>query len=563
MGIGHNVNIFAQLPEVHIGRSVFDRSSDLTTAFDASYLYPMYCEEVYPGDTFKVDASLFARLSTPVVPILDNIYCDTFWFYVPNRLVWSNWQRFNGEQDNPTDSTDYLVPQIVIPNSGTGDNAGFPLESIFDYFGLPVCVKGDGTASVNALPLRMYNKIFNDWFRDENLQNSLTVNLGDGPDPVTDYSLMRRNKKKDYFTSCMPQPQKGDGVSISLGGSANVYGNGILRFRPANDNTAPITLTPGTAQDNASFFNIQSQTGSGMLFNSGVQLAGLTGSGASGADQLSVVSKGVAQQLNVGSGLYADLGAVDPITITTLRYASILQKFREKNQRGGTRYIEMIRNHFGVTSPDARLQRSEFLGSTSSLMNINPVAQTSSSDSVSPQGNLSAYGVMASNGIGFRRSFTEHGFVIGLVMVRTDLAYQQGLHKMWTRRQLVDYYFPLFNGLSEQGVLNQEIMFTGTSSDKQVFGYQERFSELRYKQSLITGKMRSVASTSLDVWHTAQYFATLPTLNTDFIQDGTKEVLQRVLAVQNEPQIIFNAYFNEKDTRPMPVHSIPGLGANL
>lgn len=553
--LGHMVNQFALAPrKERIPSSRFDRSSQYTSAFDASYLIPFYCEEIYPGDIFKVDTSLFCRLSTPVVPILDNLYCDTFWFFVPNRLVWSNWAKFMGEQENPGDSTDYLVPAMDIPEGG------FALESIYDYFGLPILVS-DGRSDINVIPLRMYNLIWNEWFRDENLQDSVVVRKSDGGDLVSDFNLLRRNKKKDFFTSLLPTPQKFEGVSISLGTTrAPVFGiaGEPLKFRPFDDNSGAPSL------DTQSYLRLQNTNNTLGVSNANFYS---TQTALNNGKNVNVVSEAFLNEHSAtgmrNSGLEAVIDDLSPISITTLRYASILQKFRELQNRGGTRLTETIRTMFGVISPDARLQRPELLGSSSSLFSINPVAQTSSTDSVSPQGNLSAYGVMSSTQIGFRRSFTEHGFVIGLVMVKSDVKYQQGLHKMWQRRQMTDYYWPLFNGLSEMAVFKSQLMFSSDYNENiSVLGYQERFSELRYKESVITGKMRSIAPTSLDVWHTAQYFESVG-LNSEFIQDGTKEVLKRVLAVEDEPQIIFDAYFREFDTRPLPTHSIPGMGASL
>lgn len=560
--LGHLVNQFALAPRKDkVPSSRFNRSSSYTTAINAGKLYPVYCDEVYPGDIYHVNVTSFCRLSTPVVPILDNLYIDYFWFFVPNRLVWNNWAKFNGEQENPGDSVDYLVPQLEIPSGG------FALESIYDYFGLPILVS-DGSESINVLPLRMYNLIWNEWFRDENLQNSVTVRKTDGGDLVGDYTLLRRNKKKDYFTSCLPTPQKFDGVSISLGTTANIYGvpDTQLKFRTYNENGVP-TIIPGGADFNTSYLSAKAPSTSGSWQNSDLYLHTKDNSGQaspSSTGYINVISKQAADSLHVNSGLVADLASVEPISITTLRYASILQKFRELQNRGGTRYIESIRTMFGVTSPDARLQRPEYLGGSSSLFNTVPVAQTSGTTSVSPQGNLSAFSLSNSTNIGFHRSFTEHGFIIGLCQVRGDQTYQQGLHKMWSRKRLVDYYFPLFNGLSEMAVLKKELDYgSNSTTNNEVFGYQERFSELRFKQSIITGKMRSIAPTSLDIWHLAQYYSSVPGLNSDFIEDRTDLVLNRALAVEDEPQILVNIYFSESDIRPLPTHSIPGMGANL
>ena len=521
---------FSQIPEISLSRSLFDRSCGYKTTFDSGYLVPFYVDEVLPGDTFDVNATIFARLATPVVPIMDNLFLDTFFFFVPNRLVWDHWKNFNGEQKNPGDSTDYLVPQVKAPVGGFG------FESLFDYMGMPPAVDN---ISMCAFYPRAYNLIWNEWFRDENLQDSVTVNLGDGPDPSTDYTLLRRGKRHDYFTSCLPWPQKGPGVELPLGTTADVIATGPLSFTSNN----------GTSFDGARLY-INTQSLSGNTIGTNTSQNRLV--------QLSTVSNPSGPEaLQYKSGLSADLSTATAATINSLRQAFQLQKFYERDSRGGTRYTEIIRSHFGVVSPDARLQRPEYLGGQSNKVVINPVVQNSSTDSTSPQGNLAAFGVVGSTGNGFVKSFTEHGVIIGLVNVRADLTYQNGIMREFSRRTRVDYYWPSFAHLGEQAVLNKEIYAQGTDDDDGVFGYQERYAEYRYKPSLITGKMRSSYPQSLDIWHLSQKFTELPALNGDFIQDNPP--LARVNAVQNEPQLIMDCYIQNKCIRPMPVYGVPGL----
>lgn len=510
-------HLFSQIPRAEIQRSNFNRSHGLKTTFDSGFLVPFYVDEVLPGDTFNLKATLFGRLATPVVPFMDNLYLETFFFFVPNRLVWDNWQKFNGEQENPGDSTDFLIPTLAANTWQVG--------SIADYFGIPTGVNLSG---INALPFRAYNLIYNEWFRDENLQDSLTVNKGDGPDPVANYNLVRRGKRHDYFTSCLPWPQKGPGVEINLGATANLQGLGYL--------SAP---TPAPLISQALSWNLNSNQWG---FNSGGPNAG----------------EFYPVQVPVDvSGVTANLSNATAITINSLRQAFQLQRLYERDARGGTRYTEILRAHFGVISPDARLQRPEYLGGSSTRININPVEQTSSTNDTTPQGNLAAYGVLGDRVNGFTKSFVEHGYIIGLVNVRADLTYQQGLNRMWSRQTRFDFYWPALAHLGEQAVLNKEIYAQGTAADNDVFGYQERWAEYRYYPSQITGKMRSTYAQSLDVWHLAQEFSSLPQLNAEFIQDNPP--LSRVLAVTSEPQILLDCYFNLNCVRPMPVYSVPGL----
>lgn len=523
---------FSRVPQAEIPRSSFDRSHGYKTTFDAGYLVPIYVDEALPGDTFNLKMTGFARMATPIKPVMDNLYMETFFFAVPNRLVWEHWENFMGEKETIDDTTEYAVPEMVLPEASEG--AG----SIYDYMGIPV--HANNSVKFNTLHFRAYNLIWNEWFRDQNLQNPVTVNKSDGGDAPTDFQLLRRGKRHDYFTSCLPWPQKGDDVLIPgtiEGGNYEVVPNnqGVFTWADGLGNESFVTSDTSGVDDH--FAHDGSLVG-GRQMEWGSQT-------------------GLWAEINAANFNPGDAGGW--ATINDLRVAFQLQKMLERDARGGTRYTEVIRAHFGVTSPDARLQRPEFLGGGSSRVTIKPVEQTTpEGEATTPQGNLAAFGTANLINHGFVKSFTEHCTIIGLVNVRADLTYQQGLNRMWFRRGRYDFFWPVFANVSEQQVFDWEIFAEDESGDPNgvIFGYQERYAEYRYKPSQITGKFRSDAPDSLDIWHLSQDFANSPTLNSEFIED--EPPIDRVVATPEEPHFLFDSYFSLRCARPMPLFGVPG-----
>lgn len=528
---------FRDIPRAEIPRSSFDRSHGHKTTFDIGKLIPIYVDEALPGDTFNLSLTGFSRLATPIKPLMDNMQMETFFFAVPVRQVWDNWERFNGEQDDPADSTDYIVPQINVPPTTPIANE----TTVYDYMGIPTNVNNAEQWSFNSLFVRAYRHIYNEWFRDQNHVPKFSVPRGDGPDDLTEMqNVFRRRKRPDYFTSCLPWPQKGEPVTVPIG------------------QQAPIVPDPSAVNPNAPTF----QGPGGAPGPSTIGWNGEDGADTRAAFEFAAGSAGVKPAEWFDPGLIADLTDATSITINDLRQSFQVQKILERDARGGTRYPEILRAHFGVTDPQMLvLQRPEFLGGGSSPVNITPVTQNTPTNvvpDVTPQGNLAAYGTATLKGHGFTKSFTEHCIIIGLVNVRADLTYQQGLNRMWNRKTRFDFYWPALSHIGEQAVENKEIYLKGeAAADEAVFGYQERYAEYRFKPSQITGKFRSTDPASLDIWHLAEEYTDTPVLGVPWLSDNTP--VDRVIAVQDEPHFIFDSFIRLKCARPMPLYGVPGM----
>lgn len=564
---------FSDAPAMYMKRTKFDRSHVYKTTFNSGKLIPVFVDEVLPGDTTRMSVNYFARLATPIKPIMDNIYLDWFFFFVPNRLVWEHWQNFCFEQEDPDDSTDYVIPTV----SATGNSDNAYIGSLWDYFGLPVNTSGN-LSGISALPFRGVYLIWNEWFRDENLQKSVKIQKGDtnevlnsarsaeqpswvfmsGTSIVPGLACPPRGKRHDYFTSALPWTQKGPGVSIGLAGTASIVdptpGAGYLLHSTANQ-LAAVSAYGGDSSGSGGR-RVTAGNSSITFTRSGSDFSSVGGFAGNTSDSITMAAQAASTYL--GNDSYVDLDTSSIFTINSLRTAFQMQKFYERLARGGSRYTEVLRSFFGVVSPDARLQRPEFLGSFTKMVNVNPIAQTSATDDTSPQGNLSAYGVTAAKFHGFTKSFVEHGYVFGFVCARADLTYQQGINKMWLRSTVYDFYWPTFAHLGEQAVELRELYAQGSEDDKKVFGYQERYAEYRYKPSQITGKFRSsVVNGSLDKWHLSQFFNNAPTLNEEFIVENPP--IERIIAVPSEPEFLLDIGFRYTTVRPMPMFGTPGL----
>lgn len=537
---------FAHIEPPRIQRSSFDRSFNVKSTFDGGQLIPVYVDEVLPGDTVSLRATFLARLATLQFPIMDNLHFDTFWFYAPARILWDNWKRFNGERATPTQSIDLEIPIL------SGDPVIFDDFSLGDYFGLPVGINmpnGDDITGpgINVLPFRMYNRVYNDWFRDQNTQGLAYQDVSDGPDSQNNYVVLNRGKRHDYFSSCLLQPQKGDAVALPLGTRAPVVGDGTATgFEGGSGVDVHLGYTDATGTNGLlQLVNAEANVGQP-----------LTGAAPTG-DFFVGISRDP-----VHSHVYADLSGALAANINDLREAIAIQQLLELDARGGTRYIEQMDSMWGVTVPDFRLQRPEYLGGSSDRIDIRAVAQTA--PGTTPQASLSAFGQMESQS-GFNHSFVEHGYIMCLVNVRADLTYQQGIHKMWSRSTRYDFYQPPLAHLGEQAVLNREIYHQNTSQDLEVFGYQERWAEYRYSVNRVTGAFRSSFATPLDSWHLALDFEELPELAPSgmgavpFVVDDPP--ITRVTAgeVADGNQVLLDMSATARWVRPMPVYSTPGL----
>lgn len=515
MSIGNrkSQSFFAQTPEVNMPRSAFDRSFTVKDTFNFDYLTPFFLDEIIPGDTINLNLQTLIRLQTQSVPIMDNMYAKFFFFFCPSRLLWNNFTKMMGERLNPDDSIDYTIPQISLPDIGV------QVGSLAEKLGFNVNI-GAALQTTNALPFRMYNKVWNDWFRSSELQDQITVDLDNGPDDYADYVLKKINKKHDYFTSALTDPQKGTALRIPS----------ALTIPIETNNQA--VLMRGVTQNLDKNWMAEN-------VNNHMYLNTFSGAGS--------------ENLKFGSetGLQADMTGIMG-TINELRTAFQLQSLLERDNRGGTRYNELVYSHFRVTIPDFRLQRSEYLGG--GLININTSAVPNTADDLADLGAF-ATATAANSHIGFTHSFVEHGYVIGLVVATADITYQQGINKLWSRKTRYDYFWPELQQLGEQAILNQEIYYDGSSNDTQVWGYAERYAEYKFKPSEIHGEFRSQYATPLDMWHLAEEFSALPNLNSDFLESNTP--IDRVVTVTTQDVLKADYYFQYRHTRPMMAHPIP------
>jgi len=548
---------FNQVPRLDITRSRFKRRQDVKLTMNAGQLIPFYVDEVLPGDTFSIDQAAIIRMTTPIFPVMDNCYMDVYYFNVPCRILWDNFKRFMGENDTGpwAQTQEYTIPQVKI--TGTAEKPAPYEGSILDYMGIPTKIsKGENTSfTINALPMRAYAMIWQEWFRDQNVDNpainsttDATVNYKDdeskgmdAANPDLEYILQNAytggrplpvNKFHDYFTSALPSPQKaGEPVTIPMAGKAPVNGYeynsntkvpGILNLVTHNGQNSTIENTEyGPLQINA--YQVENGT---HYYNA--------------------------------MDLYTDMSQVQATTINQLRQAFQVQKYYEELARGGSRYREMIYSLFHTKISDKTVQIPEYLGGTRITINMSQVIQTSGTTAESPQGNTAAVSVTPYNGSMFTKSFEEHGFVIGVCCIRHDHTYQQGLERMWSRKTNLDFYYPVFANLGEQAILKKELYLTGTSTDEQAFGYQEAWAEYRMKPNRISGKFRSNATGTLDSWHYGDNYKDTPSLSQAWMKEGDSEI-QRTLAVDNEPQFIMDTIIDNTSVRPMPMYSIPGL----
>ncbi len=519
---------FSNVPRADIPRSSFNLSHGHKTTFDADYLVPILVADIIPGDTWNLKCSFFMRLATPFFPLMDSMYADTQFFFVPYRLLWDNFEKFHGAQDDPGDSIAFTIPAVGVSPSVIVEG------DLGDYMGLPLNIDSSNTTDISALPFRAYRKIWNDWHRDENLQDSIVQVTDDGPDAGSQSGWanvpLKRGKRFDYFTSCLTAPQKGSAVSLPLGTVAPITGIGVIGA--PNTGSVAVVESDGSTPTYADAWNTAVAT------------------------DLNIEESPTSNVPNI----YADLSSATAATINDIRLAFQTQRLLGRDARSGTRYVESLKAHWGVTSPDHRLQRAEFLGGGSSPINITPTAQTSGQPAPAAQdklGGLAGFGTVSGTH-SFSKSFVEHGCLIGLVNVRGDITYSQGIDRMWRKSTRFDFFYPVLSQISEQAVLNSEIWSDGSANDDLVFGYQERYAEYRHIQNRLSGLMRVDASSSLKAWHLSEDFATLPTLGASFIEANLGVPLDRGIQISSEPHFIADFYFDIKAARPMPTFGIPG-----